>query len=213
MWSGDFEVHLTCPARKAVALARFAEQHGAKFSHIELDQGVAPSQPMLTVFGSGTWTEIQRLAAHWRAGLEAAGLRVLRAKIEAALWNDGVPELDEHARAGLYFEHHVKVRLPPGDERVLGELTSAVRDHGARPSRNARRVHTEDWEDRFVTQRCHGVGRRTATGRLDALLTAVRIGGFEVLEVQQEYVVHDDAAHLDTGWLEREPARGSAWWQ
>ncbi|OHV33423.1 hypothetical protein BCD49_27195 [Pseudofrankia sp. EUN1h] len=195
---------------EVAALATFAERHGAKFSHIELDQGATPSQPMLTVFGSGTSVEVQGLATRWRARLEAAGLRVLRLKIEAAPWNDGVPEFDAQASADLYFEHHIKVRLPSGDQRVVGALASTVRGHGARPSRNARRVVAQGCEDRFVTQRCRGVGRRTAVGRLDALLAAVRDGGFEVRDVCTEYVVFDDAAHLDAGWLERELVIGSA---
>jgi len=206
VWSGEFEVHLTCPATAARALADFAQRQGAAFSLIELDQGATPSQPMLTVPGSGISTEVAALAAGWRAGLESAGLPVLRVKIEAAPWNTGVPQLDEHARADLYFEHHVKVRLPAGDGRRLDALTVAVRNHGARPSRNARRVRDDGWQERFVTQRCPGVGRRAALDRLDALLTAIRAARFEVLAVHEEYVVHDDAAALDAGWFEPERA-------
>lgn len=54
MFSGDFDVHLTGSEWEVDELAAFAERHGAKFSHIELDRGATPSQPMLTVSGSGT---------------------------------------------------------------------------------------------------------------------------------------------------------------
>lgn len=205
MFSGDFEVHLTGSECEVNEFAAFAVRHGAKFSHIELDQGATPSQPMLTVAGSGTLAELHGLAARWRADLVTAGLRVLRVKIEAAPWNEGVPRFDEDADEDLYFEHHVKVLLPAGDCRALSALTSAVQDHGARPSRNARRKHDDSYEERFVTQRCHGVGRPVARARLDALLAALRDGGFEVLEVEEEYVVHDDAPHVDRGWLEHDP--------
>jgi len=210
MWSGDFEIHLTCPATAVAALARFAVGQEVEFSHIELDQGTNPSQPMLTMPSRGTSAEALALAAQWRVRLEDAGLRVLRTKIEAAPWNDGVPELDEHARGDLYFEHHVKARLRCGDELALGVLAATARDHGGRPSRNARRRHTDGWEDRFVTQRCYGVGQRTATGRRKALVAAIRAGGFEVLAVQAEYVLYDDAVHLDAGWLEAGPTGTSS---
>lgn len=130
---------------------------------------------------------------------------MLRTKIEAAPWNEGVPQSDQDAREDLYFEHHVKVLLPADDILALWALTSAVQDHGASASRNARRKRVDSYEERFVTQRCHGVGRSTARARLDALLAALRDGEFEVLDVEQEYVVHDDAIHVDRGWLERDP--------
>jgi hypothetical protein len=74
---------------------------------------------MVTVASSGTLARLQELACRWRADLEAAGLRVLRVKIEAAPGNDGVPQWDEDTREDLYFEHHVKVLLPIGDYRIL----------------------------------------------------------------------------------------------
>jgi len=73
--------------------------------------------------------------------------------------------------------------------------------YGARLSRNARRQFTDGRHERFVTQRCHDVGAPTARQRLDALLAALRAGGHEIVEVEAEYVVRDDALHLDDGWL------------
>lgn len=129
---------------------------------------------------------------------------MLRVKIEAAPWNDGVPHTDSDADAGRYFEHHVKVLLPSGDPRVLSALAEVVTGHDARVSRNARRARDGGLEERFVTQRCHGVGQPTARTRLDGLLTALRDSDHEVLEVEEEYVVSDDALDLDRGWFQRE---------
>ena len=213
MFSGDFEVHLTGSEWEVEKLADFAALRGAKFSHIQLDQGATPSQPMLTVSSSGTLAELHDLSARWRADLEAADLRVLRVKIEAAPWNEGVPRSDDEARADLYFEHHVKVLLPARHHRAIRELTVAVADHDARVSHNARRTRADSREERFVTQRCHGVGRSTARARLDGLLTALRDGGFEVVEVEEEYVVHDDALHVDQGWFQRDPTGDGEVWR
>jgi hypothetical protein len=201
MFSGDFEVHLTGAAQEADALAAFASRRGAKFTHILLNHGDTPSQPMLTVRGSGTLADLHRLADGWRADLAAKGLRVLRVKIEAAPWNEGVPESDLDASDELYFEHHVKVLLPSDDTHAVDQLRWAIVENGANVSRNARRRRGRH-EERFVTQRCRGVGRATARTRLDALLAVLRDGGYEVVEVEEEYVVHDDALHVDNGWLD-----------
>ena len=201
MFSGDFEVHLTGSAQEADALAAFASRRGAKFTHILLNRGDTPSQPMLTVRGSGTLEDLHRLADGWRADLAAKGLRVLRVKIEAAPWNEGVPVSDLDASDELYFEHHVKVLLPSDDRAAVDRLRWAIVENGANVSRNARRRRGRN-EERFVTQRCRGVGRATARTRLDALLAVLRDRGYEVVEVEEEYVVHDDALHVDTGWLD-----------
>ncbi len=204
MFSGDFEVHLTGSADEADALAAFASRRGAKFTHILLNRGDTPSQPMLTVRGSGTLDDLHRIADAWRADLAEKGLRVLRVKIEAAPWNEGVPASDLDASDELYFEHHVKVLLPSDDHLAVDRLRWAVAGNGANVSRNARRRRGRH-EERFVTQRCRGVGLATARTRLDALLAVLRDRGYEVLEVEEEYVVHDDALHVDRGWLD--PAR------
>lgn len=201
MFSGEFEVHLTGSAHEAEALGAFASRRGAKFTHILLDRGDTPSQPMLTVNGSGTLEDLRRLADGWRADLAAAGLDVLRVKIEAAPWNEGVPASDLEASDELYFEHHVKVLLPTRDRDAVDVLRWAVSETGARVSSNARRRRGRH-EERFLTQRCRGVGRATARTRLDALLAVLRDRGYEVLEVEEEYVVHDDALHVDRGWLD-----------
>jgi hypothetical protein len=201
MFSGDFEVHLTGSAEEADALAAFASRRGAKFTHILLSRGETPSQPMLTVQGSGTLEDLHRLAEGWRADLAAEGLGLLRVKIEAAPWNEGVPASDLEASDELYFEHHVKVLLPSDDRDKVDRLRWTIAENGANVSRNARRRRGRH-EERFVTQRCRGVGRATARIRLDALLAVLRDSGYEVLEVEEEYVVHDDALHVDRGWLD-----------
>ncbi|MFI7678252.1 nucleotidyl transferase AbiEii/AbiGii toxin family protein [Actinophytocola sp. NPDC049390] len=201
MFRGDFEIHLTGADRQADDLATFAQRRGVKFSHIVLSRGDTQFQPMLTITGSGTLDEMRELAVRWRAEMTNAALRVDRVKIEAAPWNEGVPGTDDEAAADRYFEHHVKV-LRGSDFRDLLTLLEAVEGHHAHVSRNARRVRADGHEERFVTQRCHGVGRETARARLDAMLAALSAAGVEVLEVEEEYVVHDDALTLDNGWLE-----------
>jgi hypothetical protein len=202
--SGDFEIHLTTLGVDG-ALAEFAGRHGLRFTSIVLDRGQFPRQPMLTIRGRGTVAEQHATARRWRSELGAAGLYPQRVKIEAAPDNDGVPRTDGDAAAqpdNRYFEHHVKLALPDAAVERLLALTDLVTPHGARPSRNARRQIEDGRHERFVTQRCHRVGRTEARRRLDALLGALRGEGYEVVEVEQEYVVYDSTPDFDAGWLE-----------
>lgn len=201
--SGDFELHITVPFRPDV-LAAFAERHGVKFSHIELDRGYTPSQPMITIRGSGTLAAQHKLVREWERKLRDVGMHPNRIKIEAAPWNEGIPQSDEDAvgePVGRYFEHHIKLRLPDASAARLIALTHLVVPHGARLSRNARRQNVDGVQERFVTQRCHHVGRPTARRQLDTLIGALRDDGHEIAEVEQEYVVHDAGHHLDNGWM------------
>jgi len=201
--SGNFEIHLTVPFRPDL-LAAFAEQHEVKFSHIELDRGHTPSQPMITIPGRGTLPQVREVVREWERKLWGAGMHPNRIKIEAAPWNAGVPQTNDEAQdepGDRYFEHHLKLRLPDVTAARLIALTHLVVPHGARLSRNARRQREDGCEERFVTQRCHKVGREAARRRLDALVAVLRDNQHEILEIEQEYVVHDAGSHIDGGWM------------
>ncbi|MFJ8582549.1 nucleotidyl transferase AbiEii/AbiGii toxin family protein [Micromonospora sp. NPDC093277] len=201
--SGDFEVHITAYERHAGKLADFAEKHGLKYTHVVLDRGQRPSQPMLTLVGSGSLEQQRDAAERWTKRLRAAGLPVARVKIEAAPWCDGVPVTDSDAGTqplDRYFEHHVKLVLPVGVSALVA-VTELAERHGARLSRNPRRTSHDGSQERFVTQRCHRVGRIAAQARLDTLVAALRDSGWDILAVEQEYVVSDDRISLDAGWL------------
>ncbi|WP_164545205.1 hypothetical protein [Antribacter gilvus] len=201
MYEGELEIHLTVDDFDADYLDGFAAARGIKVTRIELDRGDNPLQPMLTLTLRGSLSDAQARVEELRAELRAAQVQVRRAKIETTPWNADVPQTDDEASAGLYFEHHVKVRLPAGDLARRLELDRVARTHDARPSRNARRTDADGWEERFVTQRCFGVGRATSRPRLDALLASLQQAAFDVLEVEEEYVPVDDNLACDAGWF------------
>lgn len=206
--AGTFEIHLTVAGFEAQDLAAFAGRHGVRFTHIELDRGRDPSQPMLTVPAHGTLEEARALARRWRERLVARGTPTTRVKIEAAPWCAGVPQDDAEAAAqppGRYFEHHVKLLLPAAAVAAMRVAADVGAAHGARLSRNARRRDGDGRQERFLTARCHGAGLATATRRLDGLVAALRAAGLEVTEVEQEYVVDDSNLGLDHGWLDGAP--------
>lgn len=202
---GDFQLHITGYSSQADALASFAAGHGLTFLHILLDRGHSVSQPMITVNGRGSPTDQRALLQHWQAQLRAARLYSCRSKIEVSASAAGLPQSEDEAvaePAGRYFEHHVKLLLPGAALADLIAVNELIAGHGARLSRNARRIRPDGMQERFVTQRCHGVGQPTARDRLDALVEVLRSAGYQIVDVKQEYVVFDDAPGHDLGWLQ-----------
>ncbi|PWU46504.1 hypothetical protein DLE60_34565 [Micromonospora globispora] len=201
--AGLFEIHLTVAAADADRLAAFAERHGVKVVHILLDRGRRPAQPMLSLRTSGSLDDAMEVARRWQGTLHDERLPVTRLKVEAAPGNTGVPDDDSRPVQpdDRYFEHHVKLVLSDANEHRLVALTELAAPYNARLSRNARRERDDGRHERFITQRCHGVGRTSARRCLDALVADLRAGGHEIASVEAEYVVHDSCLSLDDGWL------------
>ncbi len=203
-FAGEFETHVTVAATAADALRAWAAGRGLKVTHILLDGGATPSQPMVTRQSTGTLATERAAAAALAAELEAAGFDVRRVKVEVPPWAPGVPATDT-AAAGhpptRHFEHHVKLLLPADADDAA--VAAVVAPHAARLSRNARRVRPDGRRERFVTQRCYAAGRDTADRRLDALLAALAAAGYDVVDAEAEYVIVDDNAGLDAGWMDQ----------
>ncbi|MFF2227808.1 hypothetical protein ACFVV7_31335 [Streptomyces globisporus] len=184
-----------------------------EFTHIALARGRTASQPMLTLRGSRPSYEDELAAVRATgAALAGDGFAVARVKVECAPWAAEVPRDDadvmrsEHPDGTRHFEHHVKLLLDEahgdtGDGRRAALVEVAVR-HGAHVSWNARRVRADGREERFVTQRCHRTGDRRAALALDALLAELAAHGYEVVDMEREYVLLDSGPELDEGWLE-----------
>ncbi|GAA3050366.1 hypothetical protein GCM10020000_33950 [Streptomyces olivoverticillatus] len=115
-FTGAFEAHLTVRA-DAVRLEAHAAAHGLKFTHIVLERGRTPSQPMLTLHRRGPLPAVREAVEDAARALQDAGFEVVRTKIEAAPWVEGVPDTDEEAAVlgpRYYFEHHIKLLIAPG---------------------------------------------------------------------------------------------------
>ncbi|GGR79533.1 hypothetical protein [Streptomyces rubiginosohelvolus] len=184
-----------------------------KFTHISLARGRTASQPMLTLRGSRPSYEDELAAVReTRAALAGDGFAVARVKVECAPWAAEVPREDadvvgsEHPHGRRHFEHHVKLLLDEADGDAAdgrrADLVAVAVRHGAHVSWNARRVRADGREERFVTQRCHRTGDRRAALALDALLTELAAHGYDVVDVEREYVLLDSGPELDEGWLE-----------
>ncbi|WP_093618835.1 hypothetical protein [Actinoplanes philippinensis] len=147
---------------------------------------------MLSWLSEGTPASAEADARRAAATLLADGFPVTRLKVEAAA-------AEAATLPGLYFEHHVKLLLPAGTD--LQGVRDVAAHHNARLSRNARRVRADGVRERFVTQRCHRVGLSAAQSSLAALVDALTGAGWEIAEVEKEWVLVDDNPGLDAGWL------------
>lgn len=203
-FAGEFETHLTlkeCEQAEMERLARWSAARGWKFVHIVLSRGQSASQPMLTWHSKGTLgSELER-AEEARRDCEEAGFFVSRVKLEVAPFNPDVPQSARDGESNRrYFEHHVKVLLPP--DAQTGEIQQAIQAANAHLSRNARRFRPDGRQERFVTQRCYNVGRREAKEAFDELLRCIGALPFPIVETEEEFVVFDSNLALDAGWFD-----------
>jgi hypothetical protein len=200
VFASQYESHVTVRCAGPadwLRLRRWAASAGLKLTHIVLARGRTPEQPMLTLSGSSSYVEQAERVRDVVAGLHADGFDPVRVKTECTPWAAEVPaRLDGDDER--YFEHHVKLLLDAGTD--LAALAARVMPHGAHLSWNAARVRAGARHERFVTQRCSGVGAGGAGRALERLLT--ELGDFVVLGVEREFVLHDSDLSVDDGWIE-----------
>lgn len=197
-----FETHMTLLVQTSDDFERleaWAAARGLKWTHIQLDQGDFASQPMLTYRGTGTLDQQLNRAEANSAELAECGDQVVRVKIETELNGTDVPRNGLNWNDGQYFEYHIKLHLPRASD--LGDAATLAANHGARLSRNARRVMQDGAAERFVTLRARNVGRDQANQLRDRLVEDLRRGSYCIAEIESEFVLFDSAISLDSGWL------------
>lgn len=202
---GRFEMHLTFEVPTSGSfdpLREFARRHDLKFTHIRLNRGVAPSQPMLTFRADSSLAEQLQQSQELSRLAEVSDLKITRIKIEADPLNEGVPQSQFDIQSPLsdrYFEHHVKLLLPL--DRDPSSLKSLAERHSAHLSKNELQQASPRFEKRFLTQRCFNCGRDESRARLDRLVVDLNSSGETILDVEEEYVVYDSNLALDDGWM------------
>lgn len=202
----QFEIHLTLDvahaADRAADLARLASERGLGLLQIELPRGAAPVQPMLGWRRDGALADCMADIGDVERALAVLGIRTVRAKIEAAPWNVGVPQAGECCPPGTYFESHLKLLLD--DDHSVAVAADIAIAHGGHVSRNARRMREDGRQERFVTLRSTENGLPGIQAQTQALHIALSGRGIAILDAEIEFVVHDSHRALDAGWLSGE---------
>lgn len=206
----EFETHITVRLPNSDDWSRLHQwsiDHGLKSLHILLDRGLTASQPMLTRRGRGSFANQLAIATALCQSLNGAGFPAVRLKMEVSAANlsaanYSVPKSTAEAQQhhpDQYFEHHIKLLLDPSTE--LTALIELAEQQSAHLSRNILQTRPDHYHERFVTQRCIGVGYSEAQQQLQKLLAAIAALGYIVITVEQEFVVYDSNLDLDKGWI------------
>jgi hypothetical protein len=199
----SFETHLTLNASNSALFKtarEFASDHSLKWTQIELNSGFTPTQPMLTFWGQSCLGDQLRRANLIRQELGSLQIQVVRIKVEtpfpgAFVPNDGCTG-QEHPNQ--YFECHVKLRL--SSEADLVRLRSLAALHRAHVSRNAIKTFENGQSERFVTQRSYECSSATVQLNQFELTRSLEDHGFEIVEIESEFVLYDSNFALDAGW-------------
>jgi hypothetical protein len=196
----QYETHLTLSVSEFSVLehvSAWAESQQLKWTHIVLDAGETPSQPMITFWGWGELASQKARALQLSFEIARLGALVVRVKIESQL--DDLCEIPDSVARDGYFENHIKVLL--AKDMDLNVLSQIVVPHGARLSRNVRRTRSDGRHERFVTQRVFGGHINASKIQFNNLLAALRQAGYAIVELELEFVEFDSHLALDTGWL------------
>lgn len=205
-FAGEFETHITVCLNNlndVKLLHKWSANRGLKCLHIVLDQGVTPSQPMLTRHGRGNLTQQLEIAADLCQSLKADRFSTVRIKIEVASDNPNVPQSNLQALnhpSDRYFEHHIKLLLESSAD--IMPLTEFAEQHSARLSRNILQTCSDNYSERFINQRCMKMGRVEAHQELQKLLNAIAYLKCTVIDIEEEFVVYDSNLALDEGWIQ-----------
>ncbi len=204
-FTGEFETHITVCLHHLDDLSRLHQwcvDRGLKYLHILLDRGLTVSQPMLTRRGRGSLTHQLAIATALCQTLNSEGFPAVRIKMEVSSTHSSVPKSTAEAQQqhpNRYFEHHIKVLLDPSTE--ITSLVELAEQQSAHLSRNILQIRHDHYHERFITQRCIGVGQDTAQQRLQKLLAAIAALGYVAIAVEPEFVVYDSNFDLDKGWI------------
>ncbi|MEW4488143.1 hypothetical protein AB1L42_08680 [Thalassoglobus sp. JC818] len=201
-----FETHMTLllDANSDSTRAKdWATAHDFKWTHIVLDSGNTPSQPMISFRGQGTLEAQLKRSQSVALQLAQNKFQVARTKIELELpvaetQIELPPNRSFHKQ---YFEHHFKLLLPR--ETDFDQLSRFVKRNGGHLSLNARRHRDDGMQERFVTQRVYKAELSTSYKQFNQLIDVIHTEGIEIVESEHEFVLYDTNFELDSGWMER----------
>ncbi len=144
-------------------------------------------------------TELERIAS----GLQAAGLTVIRKKIETVPWHPAAPSR-MHASPVMpkdcYFECHFGVKVQD-DEANMAHLRQLARELNCHLSKNVFKRHEQGDVTVMMTYRAYSGVYEDVKERVEYIARQVRSEGFGVEKELIEFSLYDTKVHHDAGWL------------
>lgn len=201
---GRFHSHITVrvdPERETL-LQQVARSHQAKVTVIDLEGASEQAQRdiMTTRYhldeSPGALGRISEALARFASDLEAAGLSVLRVKVE----HESEPSLKSYSDV-RYHEVHIKLSL--GESSFVQDrawLVEQGRQMRWVPSRNPYE-RRDGRVVQFVTMRCYEGDRASADRLVEDALAVLSARGLSVIEVKRENTVLDTHRAHDAWWI------------
>lgn len=193
---GRFHSHVTVRAAPD-ALRDFCRGRRLKPTVIDLEDFDGRSQRdiMTTAYHRGPLAAVGAELARIVSALEAAGITVLRVKLE----HESLPTAEPFT-AHRYREVHVKLAIP---EDEYGDRMAALRAGASKwgyvPSRNPNQ-RREGHLLQFVNQRHYAGTAAQVQAQTDALVASLAEAGLRIIEVKAETAVVDTARSVDAWW-------------
>lgn len=191
-----FEIHITIadlPKSKLDLFVSICVQNGGTPLLIELYQGEYISQPMFSkVIYSNNFNTVNSQISHYTLLLYQNGFQTKRIKTEIPASCANIMQVPTEPEFNPYFEWHGKIAL-----NRMDQLLALCRLHKVHLSANSLK---DEKLTRFITLREYG-SSEVFQQRIDAVLSNLGQGGWQVLKQQSEYCIQDTNIDLDRGWL------------
>lgn len=208
---GLFEIHITIDTENYgfYRLWELSAREKIKIIFAVADKGKYPHQYMTGVWFSGDFASALEMMRGLESRMAAAGIIIMRSKIEAMASNEGVPANDcefcgyMEANAGIlvgrpYFEYHTKVILR--GEQTCSEL--AAQCTSTDNVKCAVSINLCGSQKPLLTIRVYNHGREYADEQKDKIVAALATAGYTVSDkMQREFSVYDSNDAIDSGWL------------
>ncbi len=220
MYHGFFEAHITLnlshhnteTPQKITDFQEICENLGVKPIYIELERGDTPTQVMTSSLHEGNFEKIKKEVENIAQMLQNNFFQISRMKIEAHPDNMGVPLQNTEilpTQTQNYFECHFKILLnkifeeknEKTFEKIFEKLKTICENNKAHLSKNAFKYQENGIEERFVTKRVYGLGKKEAYQSFEELENILIKNDFKIAKKIVEYCVFDDNELVDNNWL------------
>ena len=195
----ELEIHITLsriPTEDLDSFKSYITSKGFKFTHIVLDYGDTPSQPMITKrIESDDLQETLLSVEESIKDIYGYDTSINRVKVECSPYVD-INEIK--GAVSIYFEHHVKLEFSENIPEIV-KIIAKKRD--AHMSRNAFK-HLQDGKfEMFLTQRYYAIPVHEAIEKFNDLRTDLQLVNQTIVDYEQEMAIHDSGEDIDRGWI------------